>query len=343
VRNLGDIGDIKGHHKVAALLLSLDPSTRAAVLGKMNEDVLERVAVAMMELDPRLTGVGVVELLKDALARDVHGVKTVRPCKEADLAQVLGQSLGRQKGDKVLEGILARRRKARPFQAIESLNPLDVGRVLRQESNAVTALVLGHLDPALSARILVVFEDEQAIDVVKRMATLDPPSSAVVEGIAAELYRKVRELPEATGISDPAERLKAVADLLNNSRPEMEKGVIQSLAEDDVDMAQELREYLFTWTDIATIDTRTMQKILGTVDTKTLSIALKGCSPEVEENITGNLSSRVKEMVKEERELAGPLPMTEVEAARGDIMRNIRAMIEAGEFRPTKGGEELVA
>ena len=86
-----------------------------------------------------------------------------------------------------------------------------------------------------------------------------------------------------------------------------------------------------------------MQKILGTVDTKTLSVALKGCTPEVEENVLGNLSSRVREMVSEERELAGPVPMSEVKSARDEVLRNIRAMIEAGEFKPTRGGDELVA
>ena len=57
----------------------------------------------------------------------------------------------------------------------------------------------------------------------------------------------------------------------------------------------------------------------------------------------GNLSSRVRDMVAEERELAGAMPMTDVTAARDEIMTNIRAMIEAGEFRPNRGGDELVS
>ena len=78
------------------------------------------------------------------------------------------------------------------------------------------------------------------------------------------------------------------------------------------------------------------------MDTKTLSVALKGASPEVEKNVLDNLSSRVKEMVSEEREIAGPLPMSDVEAAREEIMLSIRALIEAGEFRPTRGSDALV-
>ncbi len=340
---MGKLDDVQGHHKVAAFLLSLDPAARATVMGKMKPDAVELVASAMLELDPRLTEAGVVEELKDALARAAHGAPVVRPCGEDDLASLLTTSLGRQQGESVVQEILDRRRKSQPFRALERFDPFEVGTVLREESNAVTALVLSNLDPTRAANVLKVFDDEQAVEVVRRMATLEPPSPTVVQSIAAELHGKLANQPKKSGTSDPSARLKYVADVLNKSKPEMEKGVIESIADESVDMAQELREYMFTWEDIATIDTRTMQKILGMVDTKTLSMALKGASEEVEDNVLGNLSSRVKDMVSDERELLGPVPMSEVRAARDEIMKSIRAMIEAGEFRPSKGGEELVA
>jgi flagellar motor switch protein FliG len=204
-------------------------------------------------------------------------------------------------------------------------------------------LVLAHLDPAQSAEVIRSLESDWAVDVVRRMATLEPPNPVILETIAADILTQLEEAPPIVGSSDPSARLRQVAELLNNSPTEIEKNVIESLAEEDVAMADELREYMFTWEDIATIDKRTMQKILGTVDTKTLSIALKACSSEVADNVLGNLSSRVRDMVAEERDLAGAMPMTDVTAARGEIMTNIRAMIEAGEFRPSRGGDELVS
>ena len=118
--------------------------------------------------------------------------------------------------------------------------------------------------------------------------------------------------------------------------------MIEALAQSDERTANELREQLFTWEDIGTLNRRAMTKILGTVDTKTLSIGLKGCSQAVEKNILSNLSSRVREMVTEERELAGPMSIADVKLARDEILKNIRALIESGEFRPNRGGEDLV-
>jgi len=334
---------VRGHHRVAAILLSLDPAEATAILRNMKLDVVEAVANAMLELDPRLTEAGAVDRLYGDLARQINGPKTVHPCSSKDLEHLLSQSFGAERSRTVLHDIQERRRRERPFSAVEAYTPFEIARVLRTESPAVAALVLAHLDPSQSAEILRSFESEAAVEVVRRMATLEPPNPAILEAIALDVHSQLEEAPAIVGDSDPSRRLKQVALLLNNAPTEIEKNVIESLAEEDVAMADELREYMFTWEDIATIDKRTMQKILGTVDTKTLSIALKACSTEVEENVLGNLSSRVRDMVAEERELAGAMPISEVKAARNEIMTNIRAMIEAGEFRPNRGGDELVS
>jgi flagellar motor switch protein FliG len=48
-------------------------------------------------------------------------------------------------------------------------------------------------------------------------------------------------------------------------------------------------------------------------------------------------------MLRDERELAGPMPMKEVLAARAEIMRAVRELMGSGEFSPAKAGEELVS
>src|SRR6185503_19941017 len=163
----------------------------------------------------------------------------------------------------------------------------------------------------------------------RRMVELEPPSPQLVRSIATDLAQRVAAAPLPTAGADPAKRLQSVAAILNNSAPEMEKKVIEALAQSDEKLAGELREQLFTWEDIGTLNRRAMTKILGTVDTKTLSVALKGCSKAVEHNILSNLSSRVREMVIEERELAVPMPIADVKQARDELLKNIRALIES--------------
>ena len=73
-----------------------------------------------------------------------------------------------------------------------------------------------------------------------------------------------------------------------------------------------------------------------------LAISLKACAADIEQNITDNLSTRVKAMVIEERELAGPVAMSEVLAARGEILRAVHTLIDSGDFSPARSGEEMV-
>ena len=47
-------------------------------------------------------------------------------------------------------------------------------------------------------------------------------------------------------------------------------------------------------------------------------------------------------MVAEERELTGPMAMSEVNLMRAEIMDAVRGLMDSGEFSPAKSGEDLV-
>lgn len=334
---------ILGHQRVAAFLLSLEPEAATNILRHMKEDVVSKVARAMVDLDPRLSEVGTVEQLYRELALRINGPKKIEACDADDLGRILAESFGRPRGEEVLRAILQRRQQDRPFMRVEPYAPALIARALAGEGRAVKALVLGYLHPATSAEILQIEDEEVATDLVRRMAVLQAPPPDVLLSIATKLEERLAVLVDEPDVPDAKARLRSIAELINSSPPTFEKPAIEAISSENDEMAAELREYMFTWDDIGTIDKRSMQKILGSVDTKTLSVALKACSEEVEANVMGNLSERVRDMVTEERELAGPMPLSEVEAARAEIMTAIRAMIEAGEFAPARGGADLVS
>lgn len=340
---MSEKGPILGHQRVAAFLLSLEPEAATNVLRHMKEDIVAKVARAMVDLDPRLSEVGTVDQLYRELALRINGPKRLAPCDAGALGRILSDSFGRPRGEEVLRAILERRQSDRPFMNVERYAPELVMRALEGEGPALKALVLGYLDPGLSAKILQLGDEEAATDLVRRMAILKSPPADVLLSIAAKIEERLAALVEEPDVPDAKARLRSIAELINNSPPTFEKPAIEAISSEDDEMAAELREFMFTWDDIGEIDKRSMQKILGSVDTKTLSIALKACTPEVEANVMSNLSERVREMVKEEREMAGPMPLSDVEAARMEIMTSIRAMIEAGDFAPSRGGADLVS
>jgi len=331
-----------GAERTAAFILSLDKDSAAELIRHLDESVVVDVVEAMGQLDISMTDSETIKNLDKAMVRSLNKPKEVRMRSEEELFKMLEKTLGKQQAGALFDKIQQRLLQERPFLSIESAAPVNLFRALEEESDAVAALVLAHVDPALSAEVLGLFEPERSLGIVKRMATLIPPAFETLLAIAADFAERVKAVAQRPVAGDPSVRLRSIAEVLNFSEPDVEKAVLDGIDSDDAEMASEIREFMFTWEDLADVDKRAMQKILASIETRTLSIALKACSAGVEGNILSNLSSRVREMVADERELAGALPMSEVLQERAQIMQAVRALMEAGEFRPTRAGEDLV-
>jgi flagellar motor switch protein FliG len=180
--------------------------------------------------------------------------------------------------------------------------------------------------------------------VVGRISRIVPPGWAALSSVADDLVTRVDAYAALPAAPDPTVRLKTIAQMLNAAQKPVEKAVLEGLDENDKETAESVREYMFVWDDLARLDKKTMQKVLGSVETRTLAIALKGSAKVIEDNIMNNLSKRVQVMVKDERELAGPMPLTEVLVARNELLKAARALLEGGEGAASAAkGEELVA
>ena len=141
---------ISGPQKVAAFLLSLDKASAAAVLKSLDPKVVSEVAAAMTELDPKLQDRAAVDGLYLELSRTLHTPPRPHAAGDAELTMLLEAGIGKDKARTVLTEIHERRRSERPFARIEANPPTMIGRALREESAAVAALVLAHLDTKLS-------------------------------------------------------------------------------------------------------------------------------------------------------------------------------------------------
>lgn len=334
---------VGGAQRVAAFLLSLDKEVGANVMRHLDPRVVSKVAEAMTELAPDLCTPEAVDDLYEDLARNFHARAGVRAQDDMELFSLLETSYGRAEAERVIGEIHLRRRREQPFGFVEGLPGELVGRVLRDESPAIVALVLSHVSPDVSSAVLGAFDGDKTLEIVKRMTTITPPGVDVMLTIADDLQERLRAASE---VPPPRERdasLRTVADMLNHSDTTIETAVLQKLEEVDEEMAAQVRELMFTWDDLATIDKRAMQKILASVDTRTLSMAIKACPEPVETNIMGNLSARVRDMVLDERELLGAVAFADVAKARAEIMGAVRALMESGEFSPARAGEALVS
>lgn len=335
--------EMTGAQKAAAFLMSLDKEAAANVIKNIDEKVIVELVEAMGRLEAGMTEPETIKTLERDFVRSLRKPRGARVRSDEELHAMLEQTLGKTQAGELFDKIQQRLLHERPFLGIEREPAELISKALERESDAVAALVLAHLDPSLSAEVLGHMEGERALAMVRRMATLIPPSFETLVAIAEDLQARVREIAEGPVAPNPQARLRTIAEVLNFSQPEVEKSVLEGIDKDDSKMATDIREFMFTWENLADLDKRAMQKVLASVDTRTLAVSLKGSSARVEANITGNLSLRVREMVKDERELAGQMSLKDVNAARAEVMKAVRGLMESGEFRPARAGDELVS
>ena len=198
---------------------------------------------------------------------------------------------------------------------------------LSQEETKKIALILSQLDPLLSAGVLNRLPEEMQGDVIVHMA-----SGKFDEGLSQEIGAIL--LDEILG---DAGGPKAAAQILNRTGRSTEKMVLEYLQTQDPDLAEDVRNQMFTFEDITKTTDREIQVLLREIDTKDLAVALKGASEGLKERIFRNMSERVGTMLKEEMESSGPIRLSDVKDVQLQIVQTVRKLEEGGQVTIVRG------
>jgi flagellar motor switch protein FliG len=334
-----------GARAVAALLMSLDESAAAGLLKALDARMLPRVAAAMAALEAEASKSAPIapDWRKLALAVDGAQRSSPRARDEEELGRFLEQGLGAERGAAVLSEMRELRRLEKPFEAFESVPPARIVKALAGESTAARAVVLRYLSPKAAARVLSALDPAESLRVVQRLSSAGAPRREIVDLVASTLQAELQRIAAQPEAPQPSERMRSIAEILKSADKDVGRMVLTELEAKDKPVAEAIRGMMFTWEDLGTLDRRAMQKVLSTVDTGKLAMALKGGPAAVEANVLANLSARVRQMVAEERELLGPRPKAEVDAARAEMMKSVHALVESGELSAATSSEGMVS
>ena len=121
-----------------------------------------------------------------------------------------------------------------------------------------------------------------------------------------------------------------------------ERPSLQEYVDRCPDLADEIRQLLFTFDDIVNLPDRDVQLVMREIDQKDLALALRGVGEDVREKLMGNLSSRAAELVRDDIETMGPQPKAVVEEAQSHIVAAVRRLEDAGQITLARGEDEEV-
>jgi flagellar motor switch protein FliG len=318
-------GPIVGPRKAAVLMAALGPERAARLLQRMGEHEIESLSMEMASLTsvgPEATESIFTELAALANAGEVGtsgGLDYARG--------VIERALGPERAAEVL-GRLAERTDTPPFDFLQRVLPERTAALLRSESPQTIALILASLQTTLAAQVLTRLPERQQPDIALRIARMGETSAQVVEQVEEVIRHKLTAVAERE--YSAAGGTKTLAEILNHSDRTTERNVLEKLAAEDKDLAEEVRSMLFVFEDIVKLEERAVQQVLREADQKDLVLALRGAPENVKEVVLSNMSERGAEMIKEEMEIQPPQRKRDIDAAQSRIVAVVRKLEETG-------------
>src|SRR5206468_7020549 len=150
-------------------------------------------------------------------------------------------------------------------------------------------------------------------DVAQRMASLDQISPDIIIKIAGVIGQKLKALGEFSRESYGG--VRAVAEMLNRLDSGSSREILDHIDQLDTNLAETIRHLMFVFEDLLLIDPMGLKEVLAKADRKALTVALKGTSEQLRNQVLGCLSQRGAEMLREDMEALGPIKTKVVESA----------------------------
>lgn len=218
-----------------------------------------------------------------------------------------------------------------PIDALTALPPDLLVAILEGEQVHTVALVLGCLPGERAGEVLKQLPPEMRREVSLRLTRPGNPNPLLVSRIVQAIVEKGRTMRARTDTRADA-RYEKMAQILRVLEKTERLEVLAALDEKDAETAARIRELLYQFEDVLRIQDRSMQKLLGELDSKTLATALKGVSDEIRDKLLNNLSKRARESLAEEIELMGSVPSSQAAQAQKTIVEVIQRLDQAGEI-----------
>ena len=329
--------EMTGRQKAAVFLVLMGTEVAAEIFKHLREDEIEALTfeIARVENVDSSDKEMVLAEFKDLMMAQnfitTGGIDYAR--------ELLDKSLGAQKAADVINR-LTNSLQIRPFDFIRRTDPAHLMNFILQEHPQTIALILAYLEPQKAAVILGGLPAEDRSDVAKRIATMDRTSPEVLREVERVLEKKLSTLSSEDYTS--AGGVESIVEILNLVDRSKKKTIIETLEEDDPELAEEIKKRMFVFEDIVLLDDRSIQRVVREVEGNELAKALRGVDAEVQDKIFKNMSKRAAQTLKEEMEYLGPIRLKDVEETQQKIVAIIRKLEDQGEIVVARTGEDEV-
>ena len=227
-----------------------------------------------------------------------------------------------------------------PFEFLKDLTDEQLFALVNKEDPPVIAMTLAQLEPEKRMEVVNKFDATLKGQVLVELGSLDDvPLEGVIE-VGARLKEKSTYLPRTTEFSRGG--AKDIADMLGGMDSNEQERYMQTLQNENPELAAEVKKYFLTFDDILEkFPDAIKRELFVAAETTDLAIAVKGLDQEVIDAIIDMLPQK-KQAMYEPHE--GAISKKEVDAKRKDFIDRAKEMDKEGtiSIEDILGGGEML-
>ncbi|WP_457746719.1 flagellar motor switch protein FliG [Sulfurimonas sp.] len=311
--------------KIAILLLQLGEDATASIFANMNVESITEISKYIA------TNTTIEKAIATAVLEEFHAIfqsgQYLTSGGMEYARELLYRTLGADEAKKVLDKLSKSMQNTQNFAYLSKIKPQQLSDFIINEHPQTIALILAHMDATEAADTLQYFPDDLRSEVAMRMARLGDISPSVIKRVSAVLESKLESL---ASYKVEVGGTRAVADIFNRLGAKNSKSTLANIEQVDEELATLIKEMMFTFEDIVTLDKMAITEVLKAVDKADLMLALKSSPEELKEKFFSAMSERAREAFEEEMQFLGAVKMKDVEAAQRKIVEVVNQLAEAG-------------
>ncbi|MEY4632136.1 MAG: flagellar motor switch protein FliG [Pseudomonadota bacterium] len=322
-----------GAQKAAILLLSFGEEISAEIFKNMTEFEIKRIGAAMSRLG-RMEN-DVVEQVMGEFYGILQQNRKFFYGGNDFTKKVIGNAFKGSDGDELIDQLALG--SSSNLDALELIDARTLSNFIRNEHPQTIALILAHLDARKCGDTLKLLPESIRTEILIRIANLDAVAPEIIDEIDDVLRAEIQAMGSIS--TQKIGGVEPIAEMLNLIDGATEEQILDGLEERDPELAERIRQLMFTFDDLVKIDDRGIQEIVKSVQNDKWKIALKTASESVRDLVFKNMSERAAKMLKEDMEAMPAVKLSDVEAVQYEIVQVARKLEEEGKIVIATGGD----
>lgn len=337
IRTREDYRTLVGPEKAALLMMSVGEDNAARLFSLMEQDEIRELSQTMANLGT--VNSQMIERLLVEFADQISSTGSLVGNFD-NTERLLMKVMDRDKVAAIMEEIRGPAGRTM-WEKLANVNENVLANYLKNEYPQTVAVVLSKVRPEHAASVLSLLPEPFAMEVIMRMLRMESVQKEVLDDVERTLRNEFMSNLARTNRRDSHEQM---AEIFNHLDRNMESRFLGALEERNRDSAERIKALMFTFEDLAKLDTGAIQTIMRSADKSRLALALKGASEAVRELFFSNMSERAAKIMREDMQSMGPVRLRDVDEAQMYMVQTAKDLAARNEIiiADSKGDDELV-